>query len=143
VAKSFHHRIARLVTGSYSPACQAAGCAAANGQAIAARFVCEWDQQQGKKTVARRKLYCAADAGSFAVHHDIYMAGLPDVRLEEIETAGRDGWRYSDNSNRPSSLVSRDSQSSVCSVSSVAKNSVAKESVQSVKSVSENESEER
>jgi hypothetical protein len=104
--------MARLVTGSYSPACQAAGCAARNnGRPIAARFICEWDQQQGKKPVARRKLYCAADAGSFAVHHNIYMADLPDVRLEEIETASRDDWKYSDQSDRSDGSDRSDIQS--------------------------------
>lgn len=113
--------MAWLVTGSYSPACQAAGCAVHNGQPIAARFICEWDQQQGKKMVARRALYCAEHAGNFATRHNIYMADLPPIRIEDIETAGRDDWRYSD------SLTTKDTKkhedNSVCSVPSVAKES--------------------
>jgi hypothetical protein len=61
-------------------------------------------------------------AGNFALNHDIYMADLPDVRLEEIETAGRDDWRYSD------SLTTKDTKST----------KEHEESVESVKSVSEN-----
>jgi hypothetical protein len=95
--RSWHHRMARLVPDGYRPACVAAGCPKIEGQRRAASYICEWDQQQGGKSVSRRRLFCSEHAGNFALRHNIYLAGLPDVKLSQIETAARDDWRYSDN----------------------------------------------
>ena len=92
--RSFHHRMARLVRDAYQVKCGAVRCPAV------ASFVCEWDQQQGKKTVARHKLYCTTHACSFANRHNIYMADLPDVLHSKLETAGRDDWKYGDTEKR-------------------------------------------
>ena len=112
VAKSFHHRMARLVPDAYYPRCEARACARA------AAFICEWDQLRGIKAVSAHKLYCTTHACSFATKHNIYMAGLPSVRHSQLETAGRDDWKYSDNLTTKGTKVHEDN--SVCSVSSVA-----------------------
>lgn len=90
-ARSFHHRMARLIRDLYpSIKCQASKCWQAAG------YVCEWDQQQGGKPVSRNRLYCADHAGGFALRHKIFMADLPNVEFSQLETARRDGWRYSE-----------------------------------------------
>ena len=88
--RSWHHRMARLVPDAYYPRCEARACARA------AAFVCEWDQQRGDRTVSAHKLYCTTHACSFATKHNIYMADLPSVKHSQLETAGRDDWKYSD-----------------------------------------------
>ena len=95
-ARSWHHRMARLYITNfdYRPACQAADCPVENGFKASATFICEWDQSRGARSVSGQKLYCAVHAGNFALKHNIYMAGLPDVPLSQLETASRDDWRY-------------------------------------------------
>jgi len=89
VAKSFYHRMARLVCDAYYPKCAADCCRAA-------AFVCEWDMMRSGRPVTGQKLYCTHHAGNFALKHNIYMADLPVVLLSQLETASRDDWRYAD-----------------------------------------------
>jgi hypothetical protein len=114
VAKSWHHRMARLIADAYSPKCEAARCQRAAG------YICEWDQMRGVRAVSGSKLYCAHHACNFAAKHNIYMADLPDVRLSQLETASRDDWRYSDEL-KPQMNADERRNNSVSSVSSVAK----------------------
>jgi len=93
-ARSFHHRMARLVRDAFAVRCERPGCDAA------ASYVCEYDHQRSGKPVSGRKLYCAEHAGNFALKHNIYMAALPDVLHTELETASRDDWRYEDGEMR-------------------------------------------
>jgi len=86
--------MARLIRDSYWPKCMAPGCERA------AEYVCEWDSMRFKKAVTGQKLYCAEHAGNFALKHGIYMTGLPDVALSQLEQADREGWRYADSSYR-------------------------------------------
>ena len=114
--KSWHHRMARLVRDAFAVRCERPGCDGA------ASYVCEYDHQRSGKPVSGRKLYCAEHAGNFALKHNIYMADLPEVLHSQIETASRDDWRYADENK---SLATNEH-----------------ESVQSVKSVSEQKKEE-